>query len=326
MTTLLLRADAGPRLGVGHLSRCVAFAEEALARGWRVALSGQIAAGQWLGELDVPVWPPATDPDSLAGLAKGAAADLVLVDSYGLGELWPAVRDAGSRLISLEDGEFGRRAADVVVDCGLAPPGRPEDGSPTVLTGPRFAPLQAAVRDARERRNSGFSGNDPPRVIVVLGGGEAAAVVQSVLGALRDTGFAMDVLAVSSAPVAAPAPGPGQRFTVDGPRTDLLRLFAEADLVISAAGVTLLELCCIGVPTALVLRADNQAAAYRTMVERDAVAGLGAADDVITDPSRAAEMLRGVLADPAGRAKLASASSGLVDGHGAGRVLDRAVG
>lgn len=325
MTVLLLRADAGPRLGAGHLSRCVAFAEEAVTRGWHVTLSGEIAAGQWLRSLDVPLLPPATDADALAGLAKEVAADLVVVDNYPLGELWPAVRNVGARLISLEDGEFGRRAADIVVDCGLAPPARPDDGSPTVLTGPAFAPLRAAVREAREHRRRGVPAGDPPRVIVALGGGDASAVLPPLLTALRDTGLAMDVLAISSAPGMTPAPRPWQRFAVDGPRADLLRLFAGADLVVSAAGVTLLELCCIGVPTALLLRADNQAAGYRAVVDRHAVAGLGAVEDLIADPAPATEVLCGVLGDPSRRAGLAAAASGLVDGHGARRILDRAL-
>ena len=37
MTTLTLRADAGPGLGLGHLARCVAYAEEAAGSGDPVA-------------------------------------------------------------------------------------------------------------------------------------------------------------------------------------------------------------------------------------------------------------------------------------------------
>ena len=149
MTTLLLRADAGPSIGVGHLSRCVALAEAAVARGWRVHLAGSVQGADWLlarlSALDVPVV-AATD------LTAGDP-DVVVVDHYGIGEL-PEVR-AAARLVSFEDGDFGRRAADVVVDANLAPAVRPADGSPLVLAGPRFAPLRSDVVAARRRGSPG---------------------------------------------------------------------------------------------------------------------------------------------------------------------------
>lgn len=304
MTMLLLRADAGPAIGVGHLSRCVALAEAALSRGWRVALCGDVGSAGWLAG-NLPVLPAG----DLAEQAKGA--DAVFVDHYGLGEL-PAIRDV-TTLVSIEDGQFGRRAADVVVDANLTSAPRPVDGSPVVLTGPRYAPLRAEVRSARAARQAGGS---PPNVVVVMGGGAAGEPVAAALTALRDTGVPMNVRAISSAVVPVPDAAPGQRLTVEGPTTGLPALFASADLVVSAAGVTLLELCCIGVPTALVQLADNQAAGYAAALERGLAAGLG------TDPRRSTETLRALLLDADRRAALAATARSTVDGWGASRILD----
>ncbi len=310
MTLLLLRADAGPGIGVGHLARCVALAEEALTRGWRVMLSGETAG--WLTDhLDLTVLPPATD---LAALAVEVGADTVLVDHYGLGEL-PAVR-AVATLASLEDGRFGRRVADVVIDANLAPGERPDDGSGVVLRGPRYAPLRAEVRVARNAR--GLVGGTPPRVVVVMGGGAVGAAVGAALAALRDTGLPMTVLAITATEVPVPAAAPGQHFAVQGPVTGLPALFAEADLVVSAAGVTLLELCCVGVPTALVQVADNQATGYAAAVRAGLVVGLGTPADL----DGAADVLRDLLLDPDRRNALGAAARAAVDGRGAGRIVD----
>jgi RimJ/RimL family protein N-acetyltransferase len=116
------------------------------------------------------------------------------------------------------------------------------------------------------------------------------------------------VLAISSGPVVPPDPSAGQHFAVEGPRTDLPALFAAADLVVSAAGVTLLELCCVGVPTALIRLVDNQAAGYRAALEQGVAVGLG---DV-----------RRLLTDELFRAELAGTALSTVDGRGAARVLD----
>jgi spore coat polysaccharide biosynthesis predicted glycosyltransferase SpsG/GNAT superfamily N-acetyltransferase len=294
MTTLLLRADAGPSIGVGHLSRCVALAEAAVARGWRVSLAGSVEGADWL-------------------LACLSTLDVVVVDHYELGEL-PQLR-AAARLVSLEDGPFGRRAADVVVDANLAPAPRPADGSPLVLAGPRFAPLRSEVLAARGSRlsNAPRHPHGPPRVVVVMGGSAAAGAVSAALSALREVDLPMTVRAISPSPLAAP----DARFTVEPPTPRLPALLAEADLVISAAGVTLLELCCLGVPAAVVRLADNQEAGYRAAVDQGLAVGLGG----VADLPAAAPALRALLTDPGRRTELSRAASSVVDGRGADRIL-----
>lgn len=285
MTSLLLRADAAPSMGVGHLSRCVAVATAARARGWDVALCGTFTAGQWLlGDLPV--------------VAALRPADVVLVDHYGLGSV-----SLPSLVVSMEDGLFGRRRADIVVDANLYATPRPDDGSPVVLRGPAYAPLRAEIRAARWR-----GGSVPPKVVVVMGGGAAPTAVAAAVTALRETGVPASVVAVSSAPV------PG--VEVIPPTPELPSLFASADLVVSAAGVTLMELCCIGVPAALVQIADNQAAGYAAAVDQGLAAGLG------TDPRENVDVLRTLLSDATQRKALGDKARTVVDGRGAERILD----
>ncbi len=287
MTSLLLRADATPATGVGHLSRCVALATAARSRGWDVALCGTFAAGQWLiGSLPVV---SALEP-----------ADAVVVDHYGIGEF-----GFDGLVVSMEDGEYGRRRADIVVDANLYETPRQDDGTPVVLRGPAYAPLRAEIRAARAARRGG---SVPPKVVVVMGGGAAPSSVAAALTALRDTGVPTEVVALSAAPV------PG--FEVTPPTPDLPALCAAADLVVSAAGVTLLELCCIGVPTALVRIADNQAAGYAAALEQGVAAGLG------TDPRSHVPVLRTLLSDASARNALGDKAKTVVDGRGADRVLD----
>ncbi len=287
MTSFLLRADATPAMGVGHLSRCVALAAAARARGWDAVLCGTFTAGRWLIG-DLPVVP------------EPRPADVLLVDHYGLGEV-----TSESLVVSMEDATFGRRRADVVVDANLFEVPRPDDGSPVVLRGPAYAPLRAEIRAARAHRGGGST---PPKVVVVMGGGAAPSAVAAAVTALRETGVPAEVLAIS------PAPVPG--VEVHPPTPDLPSLFASADLVVSAAGVTLLELCCIGAPAALVRIADNQKAGYEAAVSRGVAAGLG------TDPREHVETLRTLLLDSAARKALGEKAMATVDGHGADRILD----
>ncbi len=314
MTRLMLRADASGTIGAGHVSRMVAYAERAVARGWEVVFSGQVDNAEWLAarfeELSVPVKPSA----SFAGF------DAVVVDHYGLGDLRDEVNAAGALLVSLEDDVFGRRPADLVVDSGFAPAPRPGDGSPELLRGVTYAPLRDVVRDAREKRR-GREGAERPHVTVVLGGGtEWAGTVGALLHALRDTRlpFVADVL-VRGAPV-VPEALPGQEFRIAPPGPGLLGLLVGTDVAVSAAGVTLLELCCLGVPTGVVRLVENQETGYRGALDLGLAAGLGSA--AALDPG-AAETLRTLLRDPVVRRRFSETAASVVDGQGVDRVLDR---
>lgn len=314
MTKLVLRADASGTIGAGHVSRMVAYAERAVARGWDVVFAGAVDNAEWLaarfGELSVPVVPS----------VPFDGFDAVVVDHYGIGEIRGEVNAAGALLVSIEDDVFGRRAADLVVDCGFAPAPRPDDGSGDLLRGVAYAPMRDVVRSAREKRR-GREEAERPHVTVVLGGGtEWAGTVSVLLHALRDTKlpFVADVL-VRGEPV-VPDALPGQEFRIAPPGPGLLDLLVETDVAVSAAGVTLLELCCLGVPTGVVKLVDNQETGYRGALDLGLAAGLGSAAALDDD---AVETLRALLLDGETRRRFSETAASVVDGHGVDRVLDR---
>jgi spore coat polysaccharide biosynthesis predicted glycosyltransferase SpsG len=318
---LLLRCDAGPFTGVGHAVRCAAIAER--AAGHDVFWSGRLDGLDWLWDgLDhAPgtVLDPADDARSLAALAREIRADAVHVDHYLLGpELRDTLNPAGIVLSSVEDFHSGRRPADVVVDPNLGAAGhpRPDDGSPVLLRGPAYAPLRASVRRARERRPAGPA-RDVPRVLVVMGGTDAAGLLPRVVDALAATGAPADVDVVVPNGRALDVPA---GFRTVPPLPDLPGAAAGTDLVVSAAGTTVWELCCVGVPMALVRVADNQTEGYRAVTGSGVAAGLGSAADLPATDTVAT--LRHLLTDPDARETLAARARHLVDGRGAGRVLD----
>lgn len=329
---LLLRCDAGPSTGVGHAVRCAAVAESALLSGHEVSWSGRLDGLDWLWSGLVrepgPVLPPADTAGGLAALAREHRIDAVHVDHYLLGDdLRPALHDAGVVLSTVEDFATGRRPGDVVVDpnMGADDHPRPDDGSPVLLRGPGYAPLRLAVRRARTRRalrTADAPGTGPPRVLVVMGGTDAAGLLPRVVTALAaaDAPAAVDVVVPGGRPLDLPAGGPAT-FRAVPPLSDLPAAMAEADLVVSAAGTTVWELCCVGVPMALVRAADNQTEGYRTVVDAGAAAGLGGTGD-LTDPAAATAVLRALLTGPDARAALAGRAATVVDGEGAGRVVD----
>lgn len=307
---VLLRADASAAIGAGHVARMVAYAERAVARGWEVAFSGGVENAEWLAaqfdELGVSRVP--FDPEGF---------DAVIVDHYGLGDLRKEVNAAGALLVSIEDDVFGRRPADIVVDSGFAPAPRPDDGSDLLLRGIAYAPLRDVVRRTR-RKPSG----PPTHVTVVLGGGaEWATTVGLLLRALRDTELPFVADAFVRGEPSLPSLLPGQTIRLSPPSPALLEVMATTDVAVSASGVTFVELCCLGVPTAAVQLVDNQETGYRAALDLGLAVGLGHADTL--DLASVTSTLRALLSDADLRGSLSATASSTVDGLGVDRVLDQ---
>lgn len=323
MSHALLRCDATPEGGVGHLVRVLSVARAAREAGWTVSLAGEVTsplgrdllAESRLERVDVPA----------AGLAVVAAeqgAALVHVDDYATG---PEVRTelalAGTLLSSMEDGTFGRRPADVVVDStlGAEDAGRPDDGSGVVLRGIRYAPMREDVLHARERRKARVPRDPggPLRALVVAGGTDAVGAAAVLAGVARATVRVVDLVVV--APVArwddvrALA---GDDVDLREPFPGVLDLAADMDVVLSAAGTTAWELACIGVPTVLVAVVDNQVPGYEAAVARRFALGLGTLAELRHDLVAGAGRL-GALLDDLSRYERRDG----VDGRGASRIV-----
>ncbi|HEY0216250.1 MAG TPA: bifunctional UDP-2,4-diacetamido-2,4,6-trideoxy-beta-L-altropyranose hydrolase/GNAT family N-acetyltransferase [Cellulomonas sp.] len=316
---VLLRCDASAGSGVGHLVRCLALAEAAGARGWSAVLLGTIDAPlgrRLVAAAGAPVRDAPAEPGDL--LAAAAGAGVLHVDHYGVaGDL----RAPGGPVVSsVEDGTFGRRPADVVVDStlGAERTDRPDDGSGQVLLGVRYAPLRASVRAARRAAVALPTADD---VLVVMGGTDAFGVSTAAARLARRAG-AGRVRVVAGGEAGRHVHAHEPTAEVLDPQDDLPALAATAGLVVSAAGTSVWELACVGAPTALVAVTENQQTGYRRAVEAGIAVGLGPVDAVRRGGTDAVSALSAARTDADLRDGLRRAGRALVDGLGADRVLD----
>ncbi|TYP89851.1 bifunctional UDP-2,4-diacetamido-2,4,6-trideoxy-beta-L-altropyranose hydrolase/GNAT family N-acetyltransferase [Blastococcus xanthinilyticus] len=323
----LLRCDAVPAGGVGHLVRCLAVAEAAVAAGWRPALVGDFRAPlaeELVARSGLEVLGGAEAP--LDRLAGRTGARVVHVDHYATTAPAPGDPGSGAPVVSaVQDGRHGRRPAHVVLDASST-----GDVSAAVvqparvrLTGPGQALVRAAVSAAAGRRRADGAAQD--RVLVTAGGTDAAGIVAAlteiVAGAVAAAGLPAEVLVLDPAAGTGPSPAgpPGVRRRPPGP--DLVELAADSCLVVTAGGTTTSELAVIGVPMAVVQAVGNQEETYRRLVGAGAALGLGQAADLRRDHDRLVGELAEVLRDRDRREGLAAAAAGQIDGRGAERLV-----
>lgn len=347
-----MRCDAGPRRGVGHLVRCLALAEEFLARGADVTVFGTVERLDWataeLAARGIPLLP---GPDSAAELVEAARRhdlDVLVLDSY---ELDPAgagaLRAAGVYTLAIIDGDSRGQVADLYLDqnfgAELAGPDAgaelPGLGSGAelpgrLLAGSGYALLRDTVTSARPPVAPSATAVSRPRVLAFFGGTDAVGAAPVLTRVLVATGHPMDLTVIVGRPeieaeVEDVTPGRGQIIRPVPPTTSLPALIAEADLVVSAAGTSTWELCCLGAPSALVCVVDNQRESYTRVVRHGLAAGLGELPELTAGGvagraarAAAARTLHGLLSSPQRRATLAARAWSTVDGQGRARVVD----
>lgn len=342
-----VRCDAGAAIGVGHLVRCVALAEELCARGAEVLFLGEVSGSPWAAEQlrarGLPLVAAPGEPTLLAALVSELRLDAVVLDSYTLAPGTGAAIRAGDVLggrapvvLAIIDGDPLGQEADLYLDQNLgaehrpfpARPGAPRlreasdsEGQPAGASrsggGKRLAGVSyVLLRDSVRRCRRSPWARRMPRVLCFFGGTDSAGVAPAWAAALRRTGLPYEATVVSPAPFQAE----GQVRVI--PPTDRLpELMAEADLVLTAAGSASWELLHLGVPTALTWVAGNQSAGYEALVRGGLAAGLGPEPG----PEAVATLAR-LLATPTLREEYGRRGRDLIDGRGRERVADALLG
>lgn len=335
-TSVLVRCDVGPSIGVGHVMRCVALAEELQARGAAVTFAADVAsvpfaAAQVAARGFAVAAPPGT-PEEHAGLVRSTGADLVVIDSYLLPrEVYAAVRETGVLVLAIVDGDPSGRSAHLYVDQNIGA----EDDTWDLPEGSlRLAGLDyALMRDEiRAVRPAALPGPRPgvPEVFAVFGGTDAYGAAPVATRALVATGqpFRLTVVAgqdrlrAELEQIAATGLARGQSVTVIPPTVDLASRVLAADVVVSAAGSSSWELLCLGAATGLVCVADNQEVSYSRIIDHGLAVGLGYLDAMRSGSDTGAGPLATLLATPARRQQLRLAAWSAVDGRGRERVVD----
>lgn len=351
------RVDASVLIGTGHVMRCLTLAEALAADGAQCTFVSREAAGSLhdvvaargfeqillpatrrarpLGPLDPPhaAW---LDADwehdcgqTLAALVSLGPIDWLVVDHYALDERWlRQVRAGARRLLVIDD------VADRQLDCDLLlnqnleseNPQRYETLVPSgcqKLLGPDYAllrPVFADLRDAQRPHRKSLT------VLVFLGGGDPDGVTLKALEAVdqtRTADMSADVVIGSANPLAktirAWANGRAWLRVHDG-NAEIATMIADADVAVGAAGTTTWERACLGLPTVMVVIAENQ----RRIAE--ALEGAGAAalagDWLTVSPYAIATELRRLIESPERRSAMRRAAMRLTDGKGSVRVVE----
>jgi UDP-2,4-diacetamido-2,4,6-trideoxy-beta-L-altropyranose hydrolase len=307
------------RSGGGHLMRCLSLAA-ALGRRARPVFAVPPQAAPAIARF-------AAHPVEVVTCASAEAADAVVVDDYALDAQGERLLRGQARvLLAIDDLADRPHAAEVLVDpgygrtaadyAGLVPEGATVlTGSDYALMRPAFASLRAGIGEVRPAVE---------RVFVSFGLGDVGGVCGKALAAIRPIlpGARFDV-ALGSGAASLPAlerlaaEDPALTLHVDA--TDVARLMLAADIGVGAGGGATWERCCLGLPSAAVVVADNQRPVIEALAAREALLGVDMAQ---TGWETALQNAVRRLADRSLRRSLRRAAMAACDGRGAERVAE----
>ena len=349
---IVLRVDASVKIGFGHVMRCLALADALKSRGVAceficrkhpgnliefISKKGykthiipmgfnkdiNLSHSDWLGASQLE------DIQICAKILLTIQPDWLIVDHYALDITWEYelshcyrhlmviddLADRRHKCQILLDQTHGRSQADydtlIANGCNLL------YGSDYALLRPEFAVLREYSLQRRKNFNL-------KRLLIALGGVDKDNITSKILRSIRNFPLPSDceilIVLGSAAPwiddVRELARSMPWRSTVCVDVPDMAKLMADSDLAIGAAGTSAWERCCLGLPTFLVILADNQRDIARGLVDAGAAILF---DDI--DTSTANASLDKFIASTNVKL-LGKIASSISDGLGTMRVVD----
>ena len=215
--------------------------------------------------------------------------DLAVVDHYGLDASFESkLRPQARRILVIDDLADRPHDCDFLLDQTLGR--KPENYLDNVPSGCRFffGPLNALLRsefaEARIGRIQRKSNNRLSRIVVCFGASDPSNLTLDALEAVAASGLdiSVDALVGSSLThidaLQRQSEKMNQTVNLYIDPHNVAEILASADLAIGAAGITAWERCCVGLPTLMVVRADNQKEIAKALEKKGAAIILGRAE------------------------------------------------
>lgn len=355
---VFVRADASNAIGSGHVMRCLVLADALAARGARIHFVCRAHPGHYghviqerghdvtllPAETNAPVATPLRCLPSLgadqvddatrtrAVLEAEGGADLLVVDHYGLGQIFEcALRPAVTRILVIDDLADRPHDCDLLLDHNLGAETEHRYASlvperTRLLLGTRYALIPPAFAAARRARDGSIR-----QILVFFGGVDATNASLDVLrgleaAAVAERSITVDVLVGGMNPHRATLEtfAAGRTWVrLLAPLLSLAPLLGRYDLAIGAGGVSAIERAAAALPTLLLAVAGNQIGPARSLALAGGAIGLGVHD--AASAAAVTDAVRLLLQTPELVRHVSECAARVCDGRGLARVVAQLV-
>lgn len=320
--TAFFRFDASPLIGAGHAIRCSALGDALTKSGWKSYVITNQETYDFIPNLNCFERIDVKNFEDSPG-----NCDLFVIDHYGLGAEYEQQFGACAKKLLviddhptrfhlchfLVDQTFGRNFIDykncVPNEC-------------TILAGSHYAMLRenfGKLRSTAQERRDHF-GLLRPRILLSLGGGDSTEIIRLLLNKIitSDLTSQIDVVVgFSSSSLKNDYNIPQIKFHSN---PDMAQLTLQADIAIGAAGSSMWERCCLGLPTIMITTGGDQLLIAKNLNEYGAALYAGDVEEL--DPDHVGQCVNLLMNDHKKRKLIQQKAFQICDGQGAQRIVE----
>lgn len=286
--------------------------------------AGGLAHAAWLGVSQNQ------DAEACAVILEDLRPDWLIVDHYALDVEWErSLRVFFTRLLVIDDLADREHICDLLLDQNL---GRVKEdytslvpGGCQLLVGPQYALLRSEFARLREKSLERRRHPLVQHILITMGGVDHSNATKATLEALKccalPANSRITVIMGLKAPylaevldTASHMPWPTEVLVNI---TDMAEQMVSADVVIGAAGSTSWERCCLGVPTIMVVLADNQRSGAKALSNSGSVLLI----ERVSDIHECLPLAMRVVEDEKILAELSHSARDVCDGLGVQRLI-----
>ena len=336
---ILFRADGNPKIGMGHIMRCLSVADTFGRNGEQsVFVLADSRLKEFIADrgheavvLNTDYENMPGETDLLKGLIKKYRPRCLFIDSYYVTKEYLAELKRLVKTVYIDDLAAFAYPADILINYNIYAESidyhtlyeRENVTLPRLLLGVEFAPLREEFANAEKKavsekcRNVLIStgGADPVHLALKLAeyianGSHDGLTYHFIIGAANTDKEKIKITAEHS-----------DNIVLHSNVKNMKELICSCDLTVSAAGSTLYEICACGVPLITYVLADNQTAGAKAFEEK----GLAVNCGDIRNNEDPAKLLYGTIIKYSSDKDALSGmkkKAEIIDGLGAYRIID----
>jgi UDP-2,4-diacetamido-2,4,6-trideoxy-beta-L-altropyranose hydrolase len=326
---ILLQADGGVGIGLGHASRCSALALALRRLGHEAIVIAHSATGlqAYFEQRGTPMVAVEASVAAILSYAHLIGANVLVLDSYQwTSEDYATLRAAGQCVVAFGDDARREMPVDALINGAPAAENLCYQTAASTVSwlGAAYQVVREEFRQVPARKSAG----DVRHVLVMAGGDDPLGLLGPIASTLELLSlqlarpFRIQLICGPFAPV--PDIGRYSQVEMHQHPSNLAELMQQADLAISAGGQTLYELARCGAPTIAFCSGADQENNLRALEALGVIRNTGdaKAQNWLTNLAQAVQDL---VANPALRNEMALRAQQLIDGRGADRLAQEIV-
>jgi spore coat polysaccharide biosynthesis predicted glycosyltransferase SpsG len=310
----VLRADASPSIGAGHVMRSSAIAEELIARGEEVIFVGQISDLPWVKER-IELLGFSHIYSESKEFNSNPESDVLILDTYTI-DINESFINPKSwlHIVAIVDELTPKYECTIRIHPGLDSDWRGNSRTP-ILAGPKYIPIRSSLS-----KNTQIESKKERilKIAVVAGGSDPHNLVKEIAKVLAKTSVHFEAYLFSRSESESIVDSRFQYFQV-GPGLD--EIVKDIDLVLTTASTSSLEFLARGICVGLMCAVDNQKENYNSLGKLGVAAQLGFRT-FDNNWELDEQMIYSLITSSELRMQLTSRAFGLIDFNGASRIVD----